>query len=69
MIEFRHHHFAFEQILNEAGLTQRSPHRFFEHTPRVLRHQIKYTESGRKRAFLRRELRRAEKYLAAHKST
>ena len=63
---FKHYHFCLDQILNEAGLTRRSAHRFFHHTPDVLRHQIRFTESGKKRAFLRRELRRAEKYLAAH---
>jgi hypothetical protein len=61
---FNHMHFCVEQILNEAGLTRHSKHRFFIHTPNVLRHQIGLTESGKKRAYLRRELRRAEKYLA-----
>lgn len=68
MVKFKHMHFAFEQILNEAGLSRHSEHRFFEHTPRVLRHQLKYTESGKKCSFLRRELKRAEKYLKANQS-
>ena len=61
---FHHMHFCVEQILNKAGLSRHSKHIFFTHTPNVLRHQIGLTESGKKRAYLRRELRRAEKYLA-----
>ena len=61
---FKHMHFSMEQILNEAGLSLYSEHRFFAHTPNVLRHRIKFTQSGKKCAFLRRELRRVETYLA-----